>query len=208
MPARTQSTTIRLPQSLLKKISDSTGTSGSHTGSERGRSYLSAGDVNHGHNPSISRISRKDARRLERTQIKRRKADFFSATSSAPKRRAPEEHAESPKRKKAKTANVSPVRKSHASSTPPQIPIQKPARKSHTEGRSSRKFKKSVTFPGKSQRDEDEDAYIAYLESKLGYKPGHKSSVGDGLDGAQVCLDISVRSFICVVQIYSISPTP
>jgi hypothetical protein len=64
-----------------------------------------------------------------------------------------------------------------------------------------------VTIPGKSQRDKDEDAYIAYLESKLGYKPGHKSSVDDGLDGAQsLTVSTFLRSSVSV-QIYSISPT-
>jgi len=37
--------------------------------------------------------------------------------------------------------------------------------------------------PKRTQKEKEEDAYIEYLESKLGYKKGKSIKYDDGLDG-------------------------
>jgi nucleolar MIF4G domain-containing protein 1 len=140
-------------------------------------------------------LSRKETRKQGRIGQKQRKAEFFSATPSSNKHRAQDDHVESPKRKKAKLESAtiltgdyfpsikqvnSPGKSSQStlavSTKLPTKPTSKPANGSSL-------IPKSLP---PSQKEKDEDAYIAYLESKLGYGPGSKKkkkSEDDGLDG-------------------------
>ncbi|KZP07668.1 hypothetical protein FIBSPDRAFT_901863 [Athelia psychrophila] len=83
-----------LPQTLLDEIDES---------SKNGQGKNN-GKTRHRH-------SRKDARKQDREDKKKRKAEFFSAPPKAnpAKRAAPVEHAESPKRKKAKLSAPHPA---------------------------------------------------------------------------------------------------
>jgi nucleolar MIF4G domain-containing protein 1 len=145
--------------------------------------------------------SRKELRKQERTGVKQRKAEFFSAQRTS-KRGAEEEHTDSPQRKKVKFApevvskptpsvTVPPKPPRLGESTTPRIePVKaaKPAKPKKTalEKLVGRSDPTPTSLGPRSQKDKEEDAYIAYLESKLGYGGGKKKSKreDDGLDGA------------------------
>jgi nucleolar MIF4G domain-containing protein 1 len=139
-------------------------------------------------------------RKQERTGVKQRKAEFFSAQRTS-KRGAEEEHTDSPQRKKVKfapevvskptpsvTAPPKPPRLDE-STTPRIEPVKaKPAKPKKTalEKLVGRSDPTPTSLGPRSQKDKEEDAYIAYLESKLGYGGGKKKNKreDDGLDGA------------------------
>ena len=110
---------------------------------------------------------------------------YFSHTSNARKRGAEEEPVESPQRKKLKPhgSNTTTVTKSlHAQSIAVATPKSKDASPSikvskestiATKG-SAHSKKKSLTVKLKLPEEDKEDAYIAYLESKLGMDKGKK----------------------------------
>ena len=154
---------IRLPPSLLKKIDRSAGANTTLWPHSSELNHILPGE-NHSHQKKTSRqkVSRKESRKQERVEQKKRKAEFFSVTPSCSKPRTvePEEHFDSPKRKKPKS-----VRSQAATVDDAPLPL-----------------------PSRSQREEDEDSYIAYLESKLGYKSGKRAKgiPEDGLDGLRV----------------------
>ncbi|KAG2367907.1 hypothetical protein BDR07DRAFT_207942 [Suillus spraguei] len=89
---------ISLPKSLLEEID----------ASEQG---------SHRHKNSRSHTSRKDARKQERADRKKRKADHFIQSAHSAKRKTEEEHVNSPQRKRTKTSQESvprpPTSKSH-----------------------------------------------------------------------------------------------
>ena len=110
---------------------------------------------------SQKQVSRKEARKLDRIGCKKRKAEFFSAPHRDLKRRADKEPSDS-------TSKVMEPQK--------------------TSSQKRDKFPDNPTFPSESHNDRDGDAYIAYLETKLGYKGGKKSKRSlddDGLEGRQ-----------------------
>jgi nucleolar MIF4G domain-containing protein 1 len=151
-------------------------------------------------------VSRKDARKQERSVKKQRKAEFYAAGA---KRHALQDHPDSPERKRAKIELP-------AHEKPQPKPANAAATARNAEARVAKvttkkdevnitgkpKAKRSVLqnlvekgtpapFP-RSRIERDEDAYIARLEAKLGLGKGGvkgKSKGGsgfedDGLDGA------------------------
>ena len=132
------------------------------------------------------------------------------------------EHAESPQRKKQKFDRNS----SNKVTTPEPGPSKGVARSEKDETRqpkqplsskktdrnsvskaSSKKTKLDPTFIPKSRQEEEEDAYIAYLESKLGWKKSGKKSTqygkgleDDGLDGIPFNCNIGCPSANNILQ--------
>ncbi|KAF7316744.1 MIF4G/MA4-domain-containing protein [Mycena chlorophos] len=143
-----------------------------------------------------SQPSRKELRKQQRLGVKQRKAQFFSAPppqaaqppplaaaqSVAPKpqsqpaaaaKRASEQvdHAESPPRKKARLEEAKP--KSILKKTALEKIVDRQARPA------------ASSLPAKlpkTQKEKEEDAYIAYLEGQLGYDRKKKGKEDDGLD--------------------------
>jgi nucleolar MIF4G domain-containing protein 1 len=150
-------------------------------------------------------ISRKDVRKQDRLERKKRKAEFFSAASNlnSGKRSADGEHVESPKRKKVKVANPEPVASKNSGvesvGVKLQVPSSQVSEELRTKSKSKTKPKTALqklatrsetgrySTSSRSQKEQEDDAYIAYLESKLGYGKGGKAKKqaeeDDGLDG-------------------------
>ncbi len=158
------------------------------------------------------RPSRKEARKQAREGHKQRRAEYYSAVPvhKLAKRRAEDDNAEFPQRKKTKLESVG----TSASRPPPlknstSLPQQeqkiasagkamktKSALEKLAELAEGAKVPKQRSKPSlnailRTSQDEEEDAYIAYLERKLGWvKGGKRTSVygkgdeDDGLDGA------------------------
>lgn len=181
-----------LPQSILDEISRSEGSSSSW---KNGR----------------PKVSRKEARKQQRTERKQSKAQFFRPGTNGAKRRAEHDHEESPQQKKQKVTQASsqpaagPSRTAGPNSNEPKAGPSNPtskkdtkpkrdatkvtaleklaARSESTEKKEPRNLRRRVP---QSQEEMDEDAYIARLEAKLGRKKGGKLSKeweDDGLDG-------------------------
>ncbi|KAJ7158634.1 hypothetical protein C8R46DRAFT_1178090 [Mycena filopes] len=179
---RKKTTTTRLPQTLVERLGDETGND-----TVEPRKKWS----------NKVKPSRKELRKQERTGVKQRKAEFFSAPAA--KREAEEEHVDSPQRKKVKLAPKTTPKLSAPAAAPIPKPApvevdarraepEKPAKPAKTKktaleklvGRRSDPTPKSLGL--RSQRDKEEDAYIAYLESKLGYGKKKNNREDDGLD--------------------------
>lgn len=158
----------------------------------------------HRHKSGRSHASRKDARKQERTDRKKRKADHFIHNPYSAKRKTEEEHLNSTQRKRMKTSQESvsrpPASKSHNAAVTKVLPHPRPEEPhTTTESVPKQKFKttalerlvnKSVAKSHKvastgprSREEEEEDAYIAYLESKLGYAGGDSRRKDDDMDG-------------------------
>ena len=128
---------------------------------------------------SKGRLSRKDNRKLERIENKKRKAEHRTTKQrQQQKRPAQKEHEDVPVAKKPRV------------SAPPdaKAPNPKPKKKTPLE-KFVRNSSGSSGLP-KIQEEDKEDAYIRYLEGKLGWKKnGTKTSAygsglaDDGLDG-------------------------
>lgn len=146
-----------------------------------------------------SRLSRKDARKQERIDRKKRKADHFSQTTHSAKRKTEQEHVESPQRKRMKTSRDSPASKPHhaPASTVPSRDTAEGLRATESVQKQKlgttaleRLVNKSAAKPRdvasnglRTRAEEEEDAYIAYLESKLGYTGGGSRRKDDDMDG-------------------------
>lgn len=144
---------------------------------------------------------------------KQRRANFFIGGAKTDvntgKRRADHEHSDSPKRKKAKTNSVPdsilvptkafssskqpsisvPTKASSSSKQPdvkPRTKLQVKPKKTALEKLTSRSTSGPLLAP-RSQREKEDDAYISYLEGKLGHsgkaKGKKKAEDDDGLDG-------------------------
>ncbi|KIM84076.1 hypothetical protein PILCRDRAFT_818381 [Piloderma croceum F 1598] len=185
MAGRKSSSVLRpsLPQSLLEQIDDFR-----ETGSSRKTKGF-------GHQKS-----RKDARKQDRIDRKKRKADFFAAAasnSSHSKRSAEAEHTESPKRKRVKITEPETVsvnrlkvdtkisKKSFSKPPPQQVDLKTISKlKSKPQTALGKLVFRGDTNPFASssrlQREREDDTYIAYLEGKLG--KGKKGAEDDGLD--------------------------
>ncbi|KAI0091308.1 hypothetical protein BDY19DRAFT_991875 [Irpex rosettiformis] len=153
------------------------------------------------------KLSRKDARKQDREQKKQRKAEFFSSSHAYnPKRPAEDEHVDSPRRKRVKVSEVTESTKHAERKHVKRKTLDtKSSRQEHTERpqdavkqiggkletpleKLSRKTSSGRTANApsvlpRSQQEQQEDAYIAYLESKLGWsKSGSRTSkYGKGL---------------------------
>lgn len=146
------------------------------------------------HLSSKRQISRKETRKQNRASVKKRKAEFFSTHTKDTQPVFGEEHVDSPKRKKRKlTANAavnvvpSTVKPAPAYTANSQkVSPSKPVKKNRTA--LERLAADSSTLPShlRTAKETEEDSYISYLESKLGYMKGGKGgrNEDDGLDGA------------------------
>ena len=148
------------------------------------------------------KVSRKEARKQDREEKKRRRAVYFSSVANSAKRVAVSPHPESPPPKKTKVAEPS---QSQVSETKPgkispkrsSGPIEKKNKLAASSKIASTRLvtrSASPTLP-RSQREEDEDRYIAFLEAKLNSGKKSKKGAGyikeiddDGLGGGQLCL--------------------
>ncbi|KAJ4500804.1 hypothetical protein C8R41DRAFT_355219 [Lentinula lateritia] len=170
-----KTSTTRLPSTLLEQIQESDGT----TYSNRRRSQ---------------KPSRKESRKQLRAERKHRKAEFFSnhnlkrpaapAADSPPKKKVkfsvdvPQKPASFPKASTSKSKN----KVSFESNGRDQA--KAPPKATALEKLGSKQSKSlSLTTPIRTQQEKKEDAYIAYLEAKLGYSKGKKAKrLDDGLD--------------------------
>ncbi|CAA7266968.1 unnamed protein product [Cyclocybe aegerita] len=152
MMIRKKTSTTRLPQSLLQQLDES---SDHPQKFHRTRS-----------------LPRKEARKQERTSQKQKKVAYFSHSRNAQKRPAEEEHQESPQRKKPRQ-NATPVNTPTAAPSFKKSIEQNYEASSTTQGSNSKprpveKRQKAHTVAHlKGRKEEEEDNYIAYLESKL-----------------------------------------
>ncbi|KAJ7707589.1 hypothetical protein B0H17DRAFT_1166033 [Mycena rosella] len=176
---RKKTTTTRLPQTLVERLGDAP-----DNDSVEPRKKWS----------NKNKVSRKDLRKQERTGKKQRKAEFFAVPG---KRGAEEEeHTDSPQRKKIKLAREA-VKEAPAPAVtvapkPPRAKdavgegpkAVKPAKKPKTalEKLVGRADPTPASLGPRSQKDKEEDAYMAYLESMLGYKNKKSTREDDGLD--------------------------
>ncbi|KAF5382190.1 hypothetical protein D9615_004440 [Tricholomella constricta] len=176
---RKKTSTTRLPPTLREEINET-------AGNDHPRTKLQ----------SRPKVSRKEARKEERLNRKKHKAEYFSSSSAQGKRTAEEDHTESPKRKKVKhnvsgppnaAAAISHPTVAGMSSKPPpstKPPIAEQKKKSQTRLEKLASKPDALRIP--DRKGDKEDAYIAYLEAKLGYaaKSGKKkkSAEDDGLD--------------------------
>ncbi|KAJ6508008.1 hypothetical protein C8R47DRAFT_1036862 [Mycena vitilis] len=175
---RKKTTTTRLPQTLVEQIGDAPG----NDAVEPRKKWSNK-----------NKPSRKELRKQERTGLKQRKAEFFSAPQTG-KRVADEEHTDSPQRKKAKlttavkqpTVPVTVPSKPTPATTTRAEPVKptKPAKPKKTalEKLVGRSDPAPTSLGPRSRKDKEEDAYIAYLESKLGYSKKKNKREDDGLD--------------------------
>jgi hypothetical protein len=155
---------------------------------------------------SQPQVSRKEARKLDRLERKKRKADFFSGPQKALKRCADDEHAESPKRKKARVVDVPKASVPEGKPTGMLKPPLSDPDKSKPKRPQKVVPRKHDPTPslcldilgtqGRTQKEQDEDGYIAYLESKLGYNKSDKMTrralADDGLDGELATIEFYV----------------
>ncbi|KAJ7067055.1 hypothetical protein C8F01DRAFT_657335 [Mycena amicta] len=170
-----KTSTTRLPPTLVEELQ-------ANKGDENGSRFQKR--------PNKSQASRKELRKLERLGAKQRKAQFFSAPPESQSvvkqpqtvKRVSEnvDHAESPPRKKARFATEAPAA-TKPKSTTPKTQKRKTALEKFAEKQS-----KPAALPARlprSQKEKDEDAYIAYLEGKLGHDKNKKGKrEDDGLD--------------------------
>lgn len=151
--------------------------------------------------------SRKDARKRERLDRKKRKADHFSAS----KRKTEEEHVDVPGSKRRKTVHFADeVRRSNPPLSkesheawargPPELSNARKPKPTALEKLISHSTRKAPGFASRIPRtreEAEEDAYITYLEAKLGYSSGNKRKKGDeddGLDGGYMRLECVIRT--------------
>ncbi|KAG5646977.1 hypothetical protein DXG03_001700 [Asterophora parasitica] len=186
MPVRKKTSTTRLPHTLREEIDDSAGND-----HPRAKSF------------HRSKVSRKEARKEERLNRKRHKAEYFSSGAAHSKRPAEDDHdhAESPKRKKVKhdgalpsntvlsttvSAFLDTIPQKFSKPAPPPAKALVPETKKKAPTALEKLASKSTAAPRNSdRRGDEEDAYISYLEAKLGYAKGGKkktSAEDDGLD--------------------------
>ncbi|KAJ7903418.1 hypothetical protein B0H14DRAFT_3079584 [Mycena olivaceomarginata] len=185
---RKKTTTTRLPQTLVERL-----------GEDTARYFRELSDPFHPYLPQFfsTQPSRKELRKQERSGAKQRKAEFFSAPH---KRAAEEEHGDSPQRKKVKLATQEVVNKPSPSVVAPSAarvtsepvvkvaqPKPKPAKIKPKKTALEKLLGGSDPTPApvgpRSQKEKEEDAYIAYLEAKLGYGGKKtKKREEDGLD--------------------------
>ncbi|KAG5339817.1 hypothetical protein C0989_003498 [Termitomyces sp. Mn162] len=152
MSVRKKSSTTRLPQTLRDELEGVPGNDHSRT-----------------RYPSKPKISRKEARKEQRQNRKKSKSQYFSAGNANKRNAEQEEHDESPQRKKAKLGLHDVVPKPKPTPETKSPKVKKLAEKVTPKSVTPR------TLPRiPDQKRDDDDAYIAYLEAKLGYAKGVK----------------------------------
>ncbi|KAJ3793002.1 hypothetical protein GGU11DRAFT_818847 [Lentinula aff. detonsa] len=177
MPVRKKTSTTRLPSSLREQIQESDGNT-PHLGQSR----------------SKKTPSRKESRKQLRAERKHRKAEFFSSTYL---KRPATIGDDPPPRKKIRLSSDAPLKpvllpeastgqgKTHASR---ELGGQKKSEvaKRSTAPKELFKISKDLSLkapPIRTQQERNEDAYIVYLEAKLGHSKGRKPKrFDDGLD--------------------------
>ena len=145
------------------------------------RTVIYLGDHWKAHN---HQLSRKQTRKQNRLEGKQRRAHHsaYVQSSQQKKRSADEAHANAPKRKKLRTEQ------------PPPKPFQRTVKSTLKDPPKKLVEHLENPFPedasSSSRHDQQEDAYISYLETKLGWKKhgsktrSYGSGLGeDGLDG-------------------------
>ncbi|PFH52934.1 hypothetical protein AMATHDRAFT_73766 [Amanita thiersii Skay4041] len=169
---------MHLPETLLQEIQDK-----------------DVQDVIHPRRTRTQRQSRKDERKQERTDRKKRKAEFYrgkkrpwdnSDSTDPPKHkkvkfRASEESRDGRRIDKAPAATTATTKKSEKAAVPEKFRT---------------KALLAITPRQKSQIEEREDAYISFLEDKLGYATGKKKHVNpDYTDGLEDLLNFADSLF-------------
>jgi hypothetical protein len=141
-----------------------------------------ASDLQHSSQRTHSRFrSRKETRKQERTLRKQKKSQHFlhprntSSNVNLKRNASGGEHDDLPKRKKIKVDDDGISRKKATSSKQPL--------KGKTTADSKGRLSAHTPPEVRSKVGNDEDACIAYLESKLGLKKTRRTSEDDGLDG-------------------------
>nr|QDK64589.1 putative Sgd1p [Ganoderma lucidum] len=200
MPARSH-TGPSLPQSLLEEIKGENNSAHKHK--RKG-----------GHS-----LSRKETRKQARDTRKQRKAEYFSTAPSNKvqnhgKRQAEADHADSPQRKRAKlegaqepVARPTPAnaaqssikertKTSNSKASKAKTPLEKLAERTTAPKVHKRAAKPGLDAVLRTPQEEEEDAYISYLERKLGWVKGGKRTTRygrgedkDGLDDLLSGLD-------------------
>ena len=169
-----------------------------------------------------SHVSRKDARKQERLDRKKRRADQFSTRAVAVKRpRIEEEHVNVPDVKRRKTVHFAdqvkdptPPQKTRSPESPDAHKLKstsksKPTALERLASQSTREAPKVASRISRTREEAEEDAYIAYLEAKLGYSRGNGRRQGDeadGLGGAYIYLQCGHGRIETCTQICSTLP--
>ena len=189
---------ISLPKTLLEQINGAPGKLICPSVSEPVVT-IHAEQSSHRHKGGHSHLSRKDARKQERIDRKQRKADHYSHAAHPVKRKTEEEHVDSPQRKRVKISQES-VSHPPASKSVTKVLSRHRTQESHTTesvpkqklkttalerlvNKSSGKPRNIASKDPRTREEEDEDAYITYLESKLGYAGGGSRRKDDDMDG-------------------------
>ncbi|KAI9574026.1 hypothetical protein HD554DRAFT_2252704 [Boletus coccyginus] len=150
-------------------------------------------------------LSRKDSRKQERLDCKKRRADHFSTRTVAVKCKNEEEHIDVPDSKRRKAVHFpdqvkssTPSQRTHAHDPPELSDAQnfaksrsKPTALEKLASRSTREAPKAASRIPRTREEADEDAYIAYLEDRLGYSNGSRRGKGDEADGLGDLLDFA-----------------
>ena len=183
-----------LPKSILEHIQDAPGVCTIQP-SASSRRLLDGQENNHRHKGK-NHLSRKDARKQERLDRKKRRADHFSAIVG--KHEIEEEHVDVPDSKRRKTVHFqdqvksTPVKNIRpAESREPIKSKPRPTALEKLASQCTRKTPKAASRTPRTREEAEEDAYITYLEARLGYSKGSKRNQGDeadGLGGGYLCL--------------------
>jgi hypothetical protein len=171
---------MRLPDSLLEEIKARDGLHYSTVVCE----FLNLFGVENvkpgGRRSYRPHTSRKEARKQQRLDRKKNNAEFHGVK----KRPVVDEHSESPERKRARQEEL-PTYEHKAPTAGTILSMNK--KKKSTTGGSHKTTRLATTSKAKSQIEEEEETYIAYLEAKLGYsnrgKKVRESEDTDGLGG-------------------------
>jgi len=191
MAIRKKTSTTKLPLDLLEKIAETSasGQGGAYGG--RSNSLL------RGSGGGRKKVTRKEARMQKRETKKEKKAEYYSHTHT---------HTRAPAQQPTTTLTPNPPSnpnvnvKKRSADEHDASPVKKKARSMEKEKEASvvqpKKKKATPALPdvmSKSKRDEDEEAYISYLERKLMGRDGKRKKIEeDGLDGM---LDLSMLAF-------------
>ncbi|KAH9068370.1 hypothetical protein EDB83DRAFT_2376106 [Lactarius deliciosus] len=161
MPRSRPNNNIRLPQSLLDQLDDTSDTVSRH---RRSRAH-----------PQKNNVSRRETRKQDREEKKRRKAQYFSSTATHQERAATSPHPESPPHKRRRVEETSrsqlpvPNLGDRPSETSSGLVSKKPTKGvslHKVASNRSRDHPDASTLP-RSQQESDEDRYIALLEARL-----------------------------------------
>ena len=139
-------------------------------------------------------------RKEERSNRKKNKAAYISAHRAPSKRFADEDSAEAPRAKKIKRRHsptpegLSKPAESHPVISATSTVALKMTKKKTALEKLSKESQSTRPTLARTRQEEEEDSYIAYLESRLGYSERGKKKKeveDDGLDGKPL-LDITI----------------